>query len=652
MQIVEILEVGPGWNKVRLADGNVYTLDGAYSWRSNNPGNIEYGDFARSLGAIGEGAVPAGRKRGFAIFPTLEDGQRAREVLQFESPSYLNADNADRWGHAYPAGSIGAAIYRYAPPTENDTEGYIRQVSNAAGVPPETLMKDLTSEQRAAFMAAQQHHEGWKSGDVINEAGIKLPPNEIPQTVGTELSVNPDSIGARVTAMLDAMPPVPRPRSEATVARVNDMLNQPRPAEMSPEMRAARSTRSDAPVPAPRSQGTAARVNAMLDQPRPVTMSPEMRAEREARATPVDVPMPRPRPETGSGATTPAPQEAPGLGGGASNPRLLPIIGPTGNTKVDPVGEMPRYADVAGLGRPAAAPADARAPQGPPMPAANAPPAPRSVTRTEGVAGTVQMQPGARPEVADSLIRQAQQARPVPSGGLVGQEAAPAAAPAAVAEPTVPKYIVTEKKVPLGDVVRHTSRDSVAAAAAGRRLAESEELRTIRTTALNPVWVDQKRQLENAATPGVGAAGAPAGAPGLGAGPPALTYGAPPKPPKRPDSAPPSTKAGQAPTLLGGLRRAVGLPEDGLGPMIQDGVRNVFGLGQDGQRRRPLFRPPGPQNVTGSLSGRPPVNPSLYHTNPVAFGNAAVALSGDDSTGNQAEAAAARASGEAWRGSR
>ena len=49
----------------------------------------------------------------------------------------------------------------------------------------------------------------------------------------------------------------------------------------------------------------------------------------------------------------------------------------------------------------------------------------------------------------------------------------------------------------------------------------------------------------------------------------------------------------------------------------------------------------------------PPAQPkSLYYTNPIAFGNDAVSRSGDTSSGNQAEAAAARASGDSWRASR
>lgn len=625
MQIVEIIEVGPGWNKVRLGDGNVYTLDGNYSWRSNNPGNIEYGDFARSMGAIGEGAVPPGRSRGFAIFPTLEAGQHAREVLQFETPGYTNANTNERWGHNYPDGSIGAAIYRYAPPTENDTEGYIRAVTSAAGVTPETMMRDLTPEQRSAFMEAQQHHEGWRQGDVLNEAGVKLPPEEIPNVVGSELATDRGSIADRTNAALDRLPP----------------------------------------VPAPRSQGTGARVNAEFDRPRPASMSPELAAQRNGAS---DVPMPQPRPDRPD--VPPGLESAPGLGGNGNQPqRLLPVIGPTGTpAKANPVGTMPSRAEVAGLGRTATP--SRPVPSGGLVERNPAPVAPRSVTRTgDGLAGTVQMEPGARPAVADQLVQSAETTaagrrpvpsgglverappaappaptrpvpsgglvertppaaasaatppQPVPSGGLVGQDAGPArtASPATAASPAeVPKYIVTEKKVPLGDTLKPTSRDSVELAAAGKKFAESEAFRTIKTTSLNPEWVEQQRQQQATTAPGLGTPAAPAapGGGGLGqgatpAGAPQLIYGTSTGRAyevgkvysngngsaiamadgtfKRVKSEPetdtatverPSSKAptNKSPSLLERIRTSIGLPAEGIAPSFQQAI----GLGGGG----------------------------------------------------------------------
>jgi hypothetical protein len=77
--------------------------------------------------------------------------------------------------------------------------------------------------------------------------------------------------------------------------------------------------------------------------------------------------------------------------------------------------------------------------------------------------------------------------------------------------------------------------------------------------------------------------------------------------------------------------------------------------------RDPIQRPP----VTAPAAARPPLRivvqrdpvaevvrespKSLYYTDPVAFGKTAVSQSGDTSTGSQADAAAARASGNAWR---
>lgn len=168
IEITKVLDVGPGWNRVLGSDGQVYTLKGDYNWRSNNPGNLEYGPFAISMGAIGQGAVPQGRERGFAIFPSYEAGENARIKLQFESPRYKDL-------------TIAQAISRFAPPNENDTQAYIRAVTQAAGVPASTKMSDLTAEQRSAFLSAQRRVEGFKQGDIYAADGVRLPPGEIPE---------------------------------------------------------------------------------------------------------------------------------------------------------------------------------------------------------------------------------------------------------------------------------------------------------------------------------------------------------------------------------------------------------------------------------------------------------------------------------------
>lgn len=201
IEFVEVVDVGPGWNKVKASDGNVYTLKGNYNWRSNNPGNIEYGEFAKKMGAIGQGKVPPGRKRGFAIFPSYEAGHNARIALQFESPSYANK-------------TVLQAIERYAPRFENDTDAYAAQVAKAAGVSLDTKMSDLTPAQREAFLAAQERVEGFRPGKIATSDGTpvplavaqqfgakRLPPMNIPE-VGTQTANSAIPIPASVSPQM------------------------------------------------------------------------------------------------------------------------------------------------------------------------------------------------------------------------------------------------------------------------------------------------------------------------------------------------------------------------------------------------------------------------------------------------------------------
>lgn len=154
MQYAEVVDAGAGWTKVRTADGQVVTIEGNRNWRNNNPGNIEYGDFAKSMGAIGTD----GR---FAVFPSYEAGREAKSSLIFESPNYKNLSLAD-------------AINRYAPPFENNTQSYLDTVAAAAGVAPGTPMNQIPPEKRADILDAMQRVEGWKIG-TINGAAAPAP---------------------------------------------------------------------------------------------------------------------------------------------------------------------------------------------------------------------------------------------------------------------------------------------------------------------------------------------------------------------------------------------------------------------------------------------------------------------------------------------
>lgn len=180
VNVVKVIDAGKGYTTVLADDGNTYRLSGARNWRNNNPGNIEYGPFARSMGAVGSD----GR---FAVFPTLDSGTAAQQHLQFESPSYKNL-------------TVLQAINKYAPPSENNSTAYAKAVANAAGVTLDTPMSSLSPEQRSAFMAAQQQVEGFKAGQ---------------QTLIAKGAPRSDfSTMAQANINAAAMPPLPIPRPQ------------------------------------------------------------------------------------------------------------------------------------------------------------------------------------------------------------------------------------------------------------------------------------------------------------------------------------------------------------------------------------------------------------------------------------------------------
>jgi hypothetical protein len=89
---------------------------GSRSFRNNNPGNIEYGAFAKAHGAIGSD----GR---FAKFPSYQAGRGAQENLLFESGGYKNL-------------TLGQAINRWAPGSENNVPAYLDAMNKALPAGP------------------------------------------------------------------------------------------------------------------------------------------------------------------------------------------------------------------------------------------------------------------------------------------------------------------------------------------------------------------------------------------------------------------------------------------------------------------------------------------------------------------------------------
>lgn len=95
--------------------------------RNNNPGDIQYGSFAKMNGADRiEDGVQAPR---FAHFPTPEVGFAALHAL-LSGPSYAGL-------------SVEAAINRYAPPSENNSQGYVEYVCHQVQCKPTDIVKDV-----------------------------------------------------------------------------------------------------------------------------------------------------------------------------------------------------------------------------------------------------------------------------------------------------------------------------------------------------------------------------------------------------------------------------------------------------------------------------------------------------------------------------
>lgn len=116
---------------------------GTRAWRNNNPGCIRYSDFSVDNGAIGKAG-------GFAIFPDKATGEKALAAL-LKTKSYYNLSIAD-------------AIFKYAPPHENDTQTYKNRLKKMTGLPISLKIRDLTNEQMSHVIDAICIVEGWQEG--------------------------------------------------------------------------------------------------------------------------------------------------------------------------------------------------------------------------------------------------------------------------------------------------------------------------------------------------------------------------------------------------------------------------------------------------------------------------------------------------------
>ena len=150
--ISKVISAKPGVIEVECDDGKSYKRSGGtLSWRTHNPGNLKFGKFSLSLGAVGKANEDS------AVFPTLHIGKRAMRTLLFgEHSKYLNL-------------TLKKAISVYAPEYDgNDPERYAQFISSKAKISILKTLNSLSTAESDLMIEAMIKFEGFKSGTVTS----------------------------------------------------------------------------------------------------------------------------------------------------------------------------------------------------------------------------------------------------------------------------------------------------------------------------------------------------------------------------------------------------------------------------------------------------------------------------------------------------
>ena len=138
----DVIYTAPDGNTVRRSNGT-------RAWRNNNPGNIVYGNFARSAGAIGYAGKPSPTGNVyFAVFPDKETGTNAIRLL-------LRTND-------YQQKTVAQAIYKWCP--DSTSPMYKSMVNKMTGIDLNMPMSRLTDAQLESVVRAIMAVEGWREG--------------------------------------------------------------------------------------------------------------------------------------------------------------------------------------------------------------------------------------------------------------------------------------------------------------------------------------------------------------------------------------------------------------------------------------------------------------------------------------------------------
>ena len=153
--ITSVVDGGSGYTTVMYSDGTTERRGGTLPARTNNPGNIEYKDFAKSYGAVG--SSPSTNGPPVAVFPTREAGFVAMDGLLKSK---------------YSNGPIGQTIESWATDPSHPAK-----VLGAAGVDPSKSYTDFTKDEKVRFMQALAKVEGFYaagSGPSFSSSGTNV----------------------------------------------------------------------------------------------------------------------------------------------------------------------------------------------------------------------------------------------------------------------------------------------------------------------------------------------------------------------------------------------------------------------------------------------------------------------------------------------
>ena len=120
-------------------DGSIEIREGGtLPWRNKNPGAVRSSDKS------------VGKANRFAVFASEEEGMLAMKDLLC-SDKYCNL-------------SLKAAIFKYAPPHENDTKKYQADLKRLTGLDLNLKLRDLTEEELDRVAQTIKKLEGWVPG--------------------------------------------------------------------------------------------------------------------------------------------------------------------------------------------------------------------------------------------------------------------------------------------------------------------------------------------------------------------------------------------------------------------------------------------------------------------------------------------------------